>query len=355
MAYLSPHFDFDVFVSYSHGDPRGTRDAPLRGWTRALVSRLESQILSLDTEFDDLKIWIDAEIDPTAHLTDELRSKVGSSGILMIVMSKRYLASSWCRDELGWFGAQIRDRSADQGRVFVLRIQPTDSNAWPEFLRDERGHGLPGFEFFDHDGIPFGWPDLGETNTAFKKELCRLQIALTKRLRELRDRAEKRAAAAASTSARLMPSSAGPRRVYLYAQPDHARARDDIGRQLLQDGIAPLTQPANAPNNLGGWQKDSGARMEAARRCQALALVRADDDQRFVGDLLDIGVDEREQIATARGAPLPCAVLDRTGAPMPIDVTPFGIDRFDLSCDAWRREFRDWLDRPGAGHTGASP
>ena len=73
MAYLSPHFDYDVFVSYSHGDPRGTRDAPLRDWTRALIGKLEAQILSLDTEFDDLNVWMDARIDPTIHLTDELR------------------------------------------------------------------------------------------------------------------------------------------------------------------------------------------------------------------------------------------------------------------------------------------
>ena len=29
MSYLAPHFDPDVFVSYSHGDPIGGR-APLR-------------------------------------------------------------------------------------------------------------------------------------------------------------------------------------------------------------------------------------------------------------------------------------------------------------------------------------
>jgi hypothetical protein len=39
MAYLEPHFDPDVFVSYSHGDPRGTGDAPLRrGHTPSYVN-----------------------------------------------------------------------------------------------------------------------------------------------------------------------------------------------------------------------------------------------------------------------------------------------------------------------------
>ena len=53
--------------------------------------------------------------------------------------------------------------------------------------------------------------------------------------------------------------------------------------------------------------------MEAAKRCEAMALLRVDDGERFIGDLLDIGVSERERIAAARGAPMPCAVLDKTG------------------------------------------
>jgi hypothetical protein len=100
MAYLEPHFDPDVFVSYSHGDPRGAGDSPLKTWTHALLHKLESQILSLDTEYDALHVWMDEQIDPTASLTVELRDKVSASGVLIIVMSKRYLASSWCRDEL---------------------------------------------------------------------------------------------------------------------------------------------------------------------------------------------------------------------------------------------------------------
>ena len=82
--------------------------APLRDWTQALIRKLKDQLRSLETEFNDLHIWMDPEIDPTANLTDELRKKANASGVLMIVMSKRYLNSSWCRDELEWFREQIR-------------------------------------------------------------------------------------------------------------------------------------------------------------------------------------------------------------------------------------------------------
>jgi hypothetical protein len=346
MAYLLPHFDPDVFVSYSHGDPRGVGDSPLKAWTHALIQKLESQILSLDTEFDALRVWLDAHIDPTTHLTDEIRGKVGASGVLIIVMSKRYLASNWCRDELDWFRKQIQDRAGDQGRVFVIRAQPTDTASWPDFLRDERGHAMPGFSFFDPTTEqPWGWMDPRDTPREFVRELCRLQTALTKRLRELRDRAAQRAQARArdEAAARSPAPPTGARRIYLHASSDSEPARADIGRVLTQDGIMPLTAHG-AGSGLADWHRESGARMATAQRCEALALLRPDDGDRFVGDLLDIGVDERARIADARGAPLPCAVLDKTGAELPIDVAPFGIEHFDVTRENWRGDFRQWLD-----------
>lgn len=344
MSYLTPHFDPDVFVSYSHGDPRGGGASDLKTWTHALLRKLENQILSLDTEFDDMLIWKDEQLDPTVHLTQDLRARVGASGILLIVMSKRYLASSWCRDELEWFRQQIQDRSTEQGRVFVLKAQPTDTATWPEFLRDERGHAMLGFSFYDPtNGMPYGWPDLQETNRDFVKEMCRLQTALTKRLRELRDHAVKRVQAEAAAKAPPVTAT-GARRIYLHAPADCEPTRIDIGKALNAEGIMSLSAAASQNAGMSAWQKDSGARIETAKRCEALALVRPGDPDRFVGDLLDIGVDERARISDARGAPLPCAVFDGTGVDLPIDVEPFGIKRFDVRQDSWHGEFRHWLD-----------
>ena len=103
--------------------------------------------------------------------------------------------------------------------------------------------------------------------------------------------------------------------------------------------------------DLADWQRESSARMEAAKRCQAMALLRADNSDRFIGDLLDVGVDERDRIAGMRGAPLPCAVLDKTGSSLPIDVSSFGIQTFDLTRDSWRGSFREWLDVAGGAST----
>ena len=341
MPYLAPHYDPDVFVSYSHGDPQGGR-APLRDWTQALVRRLTDGLHALETEFDGLHVWMDPEIDPTAYLTDELKGKAGACGILMIVMSNRYLKSSWCKDELEWFKKQFEGRAAEGGRVFVIRAQKTDEAHWPDFLRDARGHAMTGFPFFDPEsGFPWGF-QLKEPGDDYFKQLTTLQVWLSRRLREMRERAEKsaQAAAAAAAPAAMATRPLGSRRIYLHAPPECESARAEIGMALKSDGFVPVATPTGGGSGLADWRREAKDRMDAAKRCEALTLLRVADGERFVGDLLDIGVDERERIADARGAPLPCAVLDKTGENLPIDVAPFDIERFDVSETGWRGRFR---------------
>jgi hypothetical protein len=236
MAFLLPYFEYDVFVSYSHGVQGNESDAPLRDWTLYLIRRLETDIRAVDTEFDDLHIWRDEQIDPTIHVSDELRGKVKSSGILLIVMSPRYLTSAWCKDELEWFRQQVQDRERDHGRVFLVRVLRTDENRWPDFLRDARGHSLPGFQFHDkQDSMPFGWRGSGENREAYVRELWRLQTALTRRLRELLANAARRVK---PQVVRNIGDGSSQRRIYLHARPENASAYDEVKRALLLDGMA---------------------------------------------------------------------------------------------------------------------
>ena len=100
---------------------------------------------------------------------------------------------------------------------------------------------------------------------------------------------------------------------------------------------------ADPGRDIADWMRESRARIETAKRCDAMALVRADGDDRFIGDLLEISVDERERIQSARGSPLPCAVLDQSGQVLPIDVSGYGIERFDVGREGWRGQFQGWL------------
>jgi hypothetical protein len=350
MSYLAPHCDYDVFVSYSHGDSRAGRgvDTPLKRWTVALIRELEAEIRSYDEEFDKLHIWFDEQIDPTAHLTDELRRKVKSSGVLMIVMSPRYLSSSWCNDERSWFEEQIVARSREAGRVFVIHALPTDAARWPSFLLDERGHPMLGFPFYDGDARdgerpkPYGWGllDIRGGGEKFAQQLSKLEGALTRRLRELKARAPVQQAPRPG----ILPAVNGSRRVYLHVRNEHADLRDRIRGRLKEDGLMPLG-PVIPGTVLGDQMKESTSRIAMAEKCLALALVRAetDTDESFMGDLIDIGLDERQRMEDKRGAPLPCAVLDGSGTAMPVDVSDYGMRRFDLGSESWHGEFCAWV------------
>ncbi|HVU43752.1 MAG: toll/interleukin-1 receptor domain-containing protein [Xanthobacteraceae bacterium] len=347
MAFLLPHYEYDVFVSYSHGRREASGGTPLRDWTLELINKLTTDIPTVDPEFDALNVWVDKQLDPTVHLTPELRAKVTQSAVLMVVMSPLYLVSSWCKDELEWFKHQVQDRMRDQGRVFVIRAVDSDEGRWPDFLRDERGHALPGFCFHGADDpMPYRYRDSREHNEAYVRELGRLRGALMKRLRELqanRQRSEQR------TADRAAAPAGGPKTIYLHAGVEDVPVRDEVRKILVQDGIVPLTPVSDTSRDLADLTRESRVRIEMAKRCDALALLRGDSDERFIGDLIDIGFHERDRMQIARGAPLPCAVLDRSGGrSLPIDVAGHEIERFDLGGGNWRGEFLSWLDRSRA-------
>jgi hypothetical protein len=350
MAYLSPAYEHDVFVSYSHGDPEGRGNSPLKAWSNALVDTLAADIKALSGDFRDLAVWYDRDLDPTLNLTAELRRQVEASAILMILMSPYYLKSAWCGDERAWFEAQVAARAGETGRVFVVRAVPTDTADWPDFLRDERGYTVLGFRFHPPpqrpgDMVePYGWRGRIEGNEPFLRELATLRTALTRRLSELKVRA------AASEAPAVLPATvaaegARPSRLYLHVRPEHAAMRGAIDEALA--GGCTIVAPPPPPTVSGdaAWLDESRARIAAARHCDALALLRPSADEAFLGDLLDVGVDERERVRAARGTPLPCAVLDGSGAPLEIDAARFGIERFNLADPEWPAAFLAWLGR----------
>jgi hypothetical protein len=345
MAFLAPHYSLDAFVSYSHGDPKRSGDSPLRTWSLALIKTLRDHIYSLSTEFDDIAIWCDEQIDPTAKLTETLRSTVKSAAILIVLMSPRYLKSSWCTDERAWFESQVKDRVKDLSCVLVVRVVSTRESEWPAFLLDERGQPPIGFCFHpptDKPEVePYGWPDLVERPEPFRKELSTFRTVLMSRLREVKERVQRRHAPQQD-----LPIHSGGRRprLYLHARPEDSELRGQVEQALSSIGCDPLTIPSPTGNGLSDWNRESAQRIQFAQRCDALALLRGADD-RFVGDLVDVGIDDRERIAAARGRGFPCAVLDATLEPLPPIAATYGIERFSLNKPHWETDFRFWIDK----------
>ncbi len=348
MAFLAGEFLHDVFVSYSHGDPHGERDTPLKYWTGEFIRALGATIRSTDPELRGLDIWFDAHFDPTRHLTDELRRRVKSSGILMVIMTPAYLESGWCRDELAWFEEQVADRKREAGRIFVIHALATDRAKWPAFLQDDLGNALVGFPFYDpQTEKPFGWgaEDIIRSGKEFNNPLWTLKTALTRRLRELRDAGRTEAPAVAPAS---VHRSGAAKRIYLLLrpEPEYLKLREQVGEDLKKDGLWPI--PVNPPAAAGGgmtdWITERKRRLRDAKHCAALGLVRAGDDESFALDLYRVGVEERDMIEEEQGAKPPCAVFDGAGEALDFDYQGFEISRFDIRAQNWRDEFRAWLE-----------
>lgn len=368
MAYLSPDFQADAFVSYAHGDPRGDGDTPLKQWTLALIRRLEQEVRCVDPEFADVLLWRDEEhVDPLAHLKPALREKVTASGVFIIVMSRYYLASAWCGDELDWFAKQVRERALDNDRVFVVNAQPTEDAKWPAFLRGEGGHRLPGFRFHAAGAeIPYGWPDFVLNNEELRKEQTRLLTTLVKKLRDLKRQlpaplalpAEAPLGFVSAPPAQIPPARATEvNRIYLHANPAALSARDEIKIVLKTEGlnaVAPTSNVASAANGDLG-QAERRARLAMVKRCNALALVTADGGARDEEDFFQICVDERKEMEAAHGGPLPCIVLDRSGGRLSFAPNDWDAGYIDATRPDWRGEMRDWFRQALATGAGAAP
>jgi TIR domain len=350
VAYLSPDFDFDVFMSYSHGHVPGVKNPQLRRWSQAMIDSLKANIGSLFTEFDKLTIWDDRSLDPTAAITNELRKTVQRSCLLLIVMSPRYLSSAWCTDEVAWFEHEFAERRKGVGRIFIVRAVSTDPNKWPNCLKDERGHTDLGFRFHpetDKENVaPYGWPDLVEQNENFYSSLATLTTTLAGRLQEIKK------SLARQTELVTTKIAAGavrrPPRLYLHARPEHDALRLSVANDLRAVGCKVVTSVAAATGgSLADWAAESRARIEALQHCDALTLLRVSADHGFGDELCDIASDERERINVERNAPLPCAVLDASQAPFPMAdfARRKGIELFDLSEPAWQASFKAWANK----------
>jgi hypothetical protein len=123
--------------------------------------------------------------------------------------------------------------------------------------------------------------------------------------------------------------------------------RNNLKTALEKDGFSAVTMDWGASPAMATMENESRARIEMAKRCDALAFVNADDRPAIIDDFLQVCVDERERIEAVRGAPLPCVVLDRSDGHLPFVPNEWGAQRIDVTRDGWRGELRNWIERAG--------
>jgi TIR domain len=337
MTYLAPDFDLDLFVTYSHGDPQGVGNELLKNWSRKMANFLLQDITSTTPDLANLEHFIDERLDTTRQLTDELRSKVNKSALLLLLMSPSYLRSAWCNDELTWFCDEVDRRGRGDGLIFVVRALPTTQTQWPAFLKDERGNTLVGFQFHrrpeDEATRPYGWPEPQPTDREFFEELARLSGAVVKRLKGLRQRIEQRRQAAAFEvhAQKIVPGQV----VYLHGHVDDGKPWTETRDALMAAGY--LVVPGRPEVPADTPEEAKSARQERVRQlanCDALLILGTAHDARLDSDLLIIAHRDRQAAIEISGRPLPCAVLDRVGKAIPV-ADQFRLRRIDVNVPDW--------------------
>lgn len=170
MAFLGSNDEPDVFISYAHIDNLPDREGE-KGWVEDFESQLSVRLLKRFGE--PVAVWRDPELS-RAQLFDEVIEKaVRGSGVLISLITPRYLKSDYCRQEIDWFREKAAAEPAgltvdDHLRVFPVLLYNLPFSDWPEVCR-----GTSGFEFYDAEGDDVGEP-MDPRGERFHKQLQQL-------------------------------------------------------------------------------------------------------------------------------------------------------------------------------------
>jgi TIR domain len=143
MSFL-PHFEGDVFISYAHIDNQPLTEGQ-KGWIDNFHKILE---IYLQTELGrkEITIWRDPDLRGNDDFTAEIIDQVSHAAVLVTVLSRSYLNSKWCNDEIQLFhqsaertgGVQI----ANKNRIFKVVKEGIQSENCPPLLK-----GFDGYDF----------------------------------------------------------------------------------------------------------------------------------------------------------------------------------------------------------------
>ena len=342
MPFLDEPFNHDVFVSYPHGHDSGH----FKNWSQCLVSELKSDICNFHDEFDELDVFIDSELDPTLPLTEQLRDSVRTSGLLLVVMCRRYLRSAWCRDELEWFDSEVKRIQADGGAVLVVRAQPTEHDAWPTCLKDERGHVVLGFQFHpnapgrEDEVRPYGYPSPLAEDRAYYEAVSKLSTIVTRRLKHIRDtRQLHQAQQTPSASLKLR----GQPTIYLRAPKSQADAWASTKRTLEDLGCRVLpSEIVEGGDTLLAIQQARRERLRLLREeAHAMCLLRP-EHANGIDQEIEVVASDRS-VLEAFDKHLPCVVLNRADDE-PVLARHLQIDTIDATDSEWQGRFKGWLN-----------
>jgi hypothetical protein len=348
MAAFLPGYEHDVFVSYAHEEQLGD-------WTLMLQEDLRKAlnfVLLSKLKGKSVEVWIDEILKKNLPLTDQLRTSVDKSALLLIVMSPFYLGSPWCGKEVAWFAAAAGARGKSEGGIFVVHAYPTDRAAWPPVLAE-----LTPFAFFArhptaNEELPLGLIGDEKDKAAYKAALYNLAGQMRQQIDDLLAAAKAPPPPPPQPPLRLLQggrdAAAAPGRFVCLetagASPDAAAIQTRL-RTLLAARDVEIFSPADlgaAPRDPLLAERFLQKLVKAKAGCDGLLLLRLDDTA-AVGDWVLDYLSEVRPMATRlwpdRSAPPPLlidAAAPGTGAiPKTLSVMRVDEPDFDDRLAAW--------------------
>ncbi len=180
MAILSGR-QCDVFVSYAHVDDLPDREGE-SGWVSQLTKQLEVRLLKRFGE--KVEVWRDPQLRRAERFDPVIERAVRGAGVMVCLLSNRYLKSGYCQQEIAWFREQAGPHGlavGDSLRVLPLLLYNIRPEQWPEVCQ-----GTLGFNFFAAEDDEFGEP-LAPASEAFGRQLRLLVEELYSLLTRLRE------------------------------------------------------------------------------------------------------------------------------------------------------------------------
>jgi hypothetical protein len=140
-----PGFRHDIFVSYAHLDDAASAMAD-RGFVSQLVADIKDEV-SRKIGGAALEIWWDrSALAGNMSVTPEITTAASQAAAIVIVLSRAYLRSEWCRRERSTFLTSLQ-RRAGEGALFIVAIDSLARETLPDEFKE-----LPGHDFWKSIG-----------------------------------------------------------------------------------------------------------------------------------------------------------------------------------------------------------
>jgi hypothetical protein len=233
----------DIFISYARKDDQAAKEViGSKGMVTALHDRLLASFDSLGapqpTIFRDVK-----QIDSAQQFEPRLGEALRGAEVMVVVLSRNWLISEWCRRELDTFMAVWHERNeTDQRireRIFVVRKHAVPPDARPVVMQGQSGIDLVAVDKENNEETEYFDSDLGRPRNALWFEHTeQLAKALRNRVKNIADPLAVSAKMKKVTVPEPSAGNANPITVYVaHPAADMKQSYDTLIEELKRRGI----------------------------------------------------------------------------------------------------------------------